>query len=229
MSAARNASLVAVGGILLLAGGVLASDPATAPSTRPAPRLTIGRDTTRITGPLRPDGTLDYLAALNVAAGQGVTPENNAAVLLVRVLDPGKRPNAVEHRRAECKALGVPVPPGPFLVRPKRPEAAEVEGAPEAADELNNARLAPWRADEHPWIATWLKEGEPQLAIAIEAMSRPRFYLPLVATEEPAIIANALEWPSGGVTALGDALCTRAMLRLGSGDFDGCRSDLVSA
>ena len=41
-----------------------------------------------MTGPLREGGYIDYVAALNERMKQGVTPENNAMVLLVRALGP---------------------------------------------------------------------------------------------------------------------------------------------
>ena len=44
--------------------------------------VTISKGTTYLTSPLRPDGYVDYVAAVNARYGQGVTPENNAAVLL---------------------------------------------------------------------------------------------------------------------------------------------------
>ena len=43
--------------------------------------VTISKETTYITEPLRADGYPDYVAALNQRFSQGVTPENNAAVL----------------------------------------------------------------------------------------------------------------------------------------------------
>ncbi len=49
---------------------------------------TVGYDTTRLTGPLRADGTVDYIAALNQMYSKGVTPDNNAAVLLLRAIGP---------------------------------------------------------------------------------------------------------------------------------------------
>jgi len=48
--------------------------------------LEIGPDTTVIDGPLRPDGTIDYLAHMNALRSAGVTPENNFAVDLVRTM-----------------------------------------------------------------------------------------------------------------------------------------------
>ncbi|MCP3692794.1 MAG: hypothetical protein GY917_11410, partial [Planctomycetaceae bacterium] len=43
-------------------------------------RITISRETTRITQPLDDDGYVDYLQALNDQATEGVTPENNFEV-----------------------------------------------------------------------------------------------------------------------------------------------------
>lgn len=48
--------------------------------------LRVSPETTVVTGPLNPDGTVDYVAAFNAELSQGVTPENNAAVLLLRAL-----------------------------------------------------------------------------------------------------------------------------------------------
>src|SRR6478735_2824591 len=43
-----------------------------------------GYQTTRIAGPLMPDGRLDYLVAVDEYFGRGVTPENNAAIPALR-------------------------------------------------------------------------------------------------------------------------------------------------
>ena len=56
----------------------------------PQGKITIGKDTTYITKPLRSDGYPDYVAALNEIYSRGVTPENNAAVLLQQAFGPGE-------------------------------------------------------------------------------------------------------------------------------------------
>ena len=55
---------------------------------QPAPKLPLGKDTTYVTGPLDKDGYVDYAAALNERLGKGVTPANNANVLLWKALGP---------------------------------------------------------------------------------------------------------------------------------------------
>src|SRR5689334_20504742 len=52
-------------------------------------RLEPGPRTTVITGPTRPDGAIDYSGALNSEYSTGITPENNAAVLLIQAFGPG--------------------------------------------------------------------------------------------------------------------------------------------
>jgi hypothetical protein len=53
-----------------------------------APPLRIARGTTFLTGPVNPDGTINYTAALNAMLSEGVTSQNNAAIELLQVLGP---------------------------------------------------------------------------------------------------------------------------------------------
>ena len=82
----------------------------TRPTTRPAKvDITIGRDTTYITGPLNKDGTVNYVAYINARYSKGVTPDNNAAIMLVRAIGPELWPKVV--RAKAFKAMGMaPLP-----------------------------------------------------------------------------------------------------------------------
>src|SRR5947208_16202785 len=61
----------------------------------------VGYDTTRVTEPRNPDGSVDFLAALDAHFGRGVTFDNNAAVPLVQILGPAAVPNKIG--RASCR------------------------------------------------------------------------------------------------------------------------------
>ena len=87
------------------------------------PLVAISKETTYITEPLRPDGYPDYLAALNQLANKDVTPENNAAVVLMQAFGPGlvnggssddflsSEPRPREYREQFYKMLGIaPLP-----------------------------------------------------------------------------------------------------------------------
>ncbi len=43
-------------------------------------KITVGKDTTYITGPLNADGTVNYVAYINAKHSKGVTPRNNAGI-----------------------------------------------------------------------------------------------------------------------------------------------------
>ena len=73
---------IAIGAIFLL---VILRFTVLAPRS---PDIIVGHDTTRISGPLTADGTVDYVAWMNEHYGRGVTKDNNAVVLLVRAVGP---------------------------------------------------------------------------------------------------------------------------------------------
>ena len=72
-------------------------------------QVTISKETTHILGPLRKDGYVDYVAALNERCSRGVTPENNMVVLFVKATGPGNVEE--EHRDEYFRLLGIPPPP----------------------------------------------------------------------------------------------------------------------
>ena len=93
--------------------------------TRPAKvELTVSKETTYLLGPLNPDGTVNYVAAMNEMLGRGVTKANNAAMVLLQAFGPEllyekARPNML-------KALGMADLPaaGAYYV-PARKHVAE--------------------------------------------------------------------------------------------------------
>ena len=54
----------------------------------PKPRFTISKETTYVTEPVDKHGYINYATALNKRLSKGVTPENNANVLLWRAFGP---------------------------------------------------------------------------------------------------------------------------------------------
>ena len=69
-------------------------------------RVTISKETTHIVQPLRSDGCVDYVAALNERLSRGVTPDNNAVVLLLKAIGPRRIGEA--HREKYFRLLGIP-------------------------------------------------------------------------------------------------------------------------
>jgi hypothetical protein len=71
--------------------------------------FTVGKETTYVTGPLNKDGFIDYEAALNERLRQGVTPENNANVLLFKAFGP--HPDGSKIPDEFFKWMKIPAPP----------------------------------------------------------------------------------------------------------------------
>ena len=100
------------------AAGKKAKPPATTrPTTRPAKvNITVGKDTTYITGPLNADGTVNYVAHLNATYGKGVTPKNNAMVLLVRAIGPEPWQHKTQAKALKMIGIAMPPPKGDYFV-----------------------------------------------------------------------------------------------------------------
>jgi hypothetical protein len=197
-------------------------------------------------GPLREDGYVDYVAALNEHCSKRVTPENNGAVLFWQAMGPAavaREFKRQENREQFFERLGMSSPPGDgdYFVRlrdyadvlpgnPPRAEATELPADWRSAlgDEYDRATKRPWSKEEFPKLAAWLEGNERPLRLIVQATQRPRSYVPLIARGQfPAMIAIL----GPGVEQYRDAagaLKTRAMLRLHEGKVDEAWRDLLA-
>lgn len=220
------------------------------------PAVTISPETTYIVEPLSDDGYVDYLAALNQRSRQGVTPENNAAVLLWQALGPAEI--AGGHGEQDCdgffRELGVPRPPddAEYFV-PLRTYASRIEGEPPADEQrepgedawgdpagagrtwesildrqFEQAEERPWSPEEFPQLAAWLEANEGPLQLVVEGSTRARFYSPLVPPRESPPLFHVLLDGSQRCRDVCRVLRSRAMLRLGEGKADEAWHDLLA-
>jgi hypothetical protein len=215
--------------VLALAGVCPAADVAPAPRPVAAP--------TRVTGPLDKMGRVDYEAALNEWLSKGVTPDTNANVLLVRALGP--TPDGRDGLLDEYfRRLGVPRPPkdgdyfvGMFAYGWERLglRGAELEAL---YDQEWRAARRPWKVEDFPSVAAWLKLNEKPLGLVVEATKRPEYYNPLVTRPgkngEPGWLIGALMPTVAKCRDVAGALAARAMLRVGEGKFDEAWADLLA-
>lgn len=148
--------------------------------------IIISYETTRVTAPLRPDGFPDYFAAINEMTSQGVTPDNNALVMLWTAVGPGPVP--AEICDEYFRRLGMFVPPeeGNYFqgFRDYATGGARQHGKTMSAEQIEEISWAlvdkPWGAEDFPLAAEWLRESHEKLAILEEASRRPRWYEPVV-------------------------------------------------
>jgi hypothetical protein len=196
------------------------------------PVVTISKETTYLVEPLRDDGYVDYLAALNKRMSEGVTPENNALVPLMKIFGPKNIDEEIRARFFEMLGME-PVPDeGEYLVSflefvegldldaktRKRAEEKECE----------RATRGPWSARQCPIVAQWISQNEKRLDLAVQAIHRPRFYSPMLAEEEPGMLLMVLLPTIGDMRNAARALKTRAMLRIQQGQTNAAWQDLLA-
>ena len=192
---------------------------------RAHPHFTICKETTYITEPLRNDGFVDYVAALNQVSSQGVTPESNAAVLFWKAVGPGEI--VPEYREKYFQMLGIPPLPekGDYFIDLDALRAGRRFNY--TWDQLTQAGTRPWSAKEFPVIAAWLAANEKPLAMLLDASKRPRRYDPLCWEEKSSVIGV----PQPAHLQYRDvarALCAQAMLRLSEGKSAAAWDDLLA-
>ncbi len=203
-------------------------------SPRRPMRVTISKATTYITAPLLSDGYPDYAAAikqqaarLDETACKGVTPQNNAAVLLWQALGPKKIDKA--DRQRFFQQLGIPPLPeaGDYWVEFGE-MYARLGGNPQslqATAELNRAVDHPWSKADCPVVAKWLAANERPLALVIEASRRPRYYSPAVSAPRDEIFGSSTTLEVRDVV---NGLMVRAMLQLHDGKVERAWADLLA-
>jgi hypothetical protein len=173
----------------------------------PNPAIIISEDTTVITTPLRADGLPDYQKYWLDYGREGVTPENNGAVLFWRATWPGEL--GQQHRQAMCDVLGIkPMPfeyeslqdPYGTITRhqvafwlteqyQKKLSPAESDALfsdenqkeiqrTQADETIGNALSRPWTSEQIPPLADWVAASEKPFSLLTEASERPKWWSP---------------------------------------------------
>ena len=204
--------------------------------------IPIGYDTTRLTGPLRPNGTVNYTAELNRINSAGVTPKNNAAPLLIDAMGPKALIGSARDHRAIYKMLQMAPPPAhaQFVtsyyrwihnhthyyqwLRKHVVTAEQWKLQSSGAVSLLSHR--PWTAGHRPLVAAWIRANAAPLALLQKARAFPRYFIPHIHIIP--IYFNSPSVRSPLSFALAEAATTRAMMRLGAGNIRGALADLAA-
>jgi len=200
---------------------------------KPKAQFTISKETTYVTGPLREGGYIDYVAALNERMKQGVTPENNAMVLLVRALGPA--PEGVKLPDRYFKDLGCEAPPADgkyfrefdkFLKDSNKP-AFEND---QYWDFLQRLSSRSWSRKEFPDAANWVEANAEPLRWVHLASLRTHYYSPVFSYYRPEDyhgLISALN-PSIKMLHLGQLLLSRALLLITEGKYVEAKQDILA-
>jgi hypothetical protein len=203
---------------------------------KPKPKFTISKETTYVTEPRDKDGYIDYAAALNNRMREGVTPDNNANVLLWKALGP--QPEGTKVPADFFHWMGIEPPPerGDYFIDLSRyiKEHLKIDGvqqADEIGDQYDRAQERSWKANQFPHIAGWLKVNAKPLALVIQATKRTQYFSPFVPTRmkkrTPGLI-DALVPALLKLREFAAVLAARAMLHVGEGRSDEAWQDLLA-
>jgi len=216
--------------------------------------LIISPKTTVVTGPLNPDGTVNYVAALNAVASEGVTADNNAAIPIIQALGPKfLTPVTVEEALGQASTVSVPPEVEEVLrqlgisslpldgryfvsldkyVAERLEEFAPVdsEGAPSDGDvvrRIMNEAAGTISPRIGAFLLEWLRINGAPLALIEEAAHRPRYFVPMVGTQNLLFLLEI--GPGERFRAVGRAIYLRSMLRIADGDLEDAWLDSLLA
>ena len=188
-----------------------------------------GYQTTRIIAPAQENGAIDYLAAVESYFSRGVTPENNAAPLLLEALGRAALPRT-QPPDGITQRLGMAHLPeeGDYLITYET-FTKDRGGEPADPDVLDNSQGYTWPREPSPVTTAWLKANERPLEKVIEATKRPRYFIPFDGGNRPQMMFSVLLPHVNLIRSAGRALLTRALVRANAGDGGGCRADLLAS
>jgi hypothetical protein len=189
---------------------------------------TPGFDTTRITAPLQGDGSIDYLTAIENYFSDGVTPQNNAAPLMLQAL--GRK--ALPRNQPEdgiTNRLGMPHLPetGDYFVTYDE-YLAQHPGMVVEDDPTDPSGPIVWPIKASQQTQQWIKANERPLTLLAEASTRARYFIPFNGGHRTETLIEVLIPHVGLLRQSRRALLTRAMLRLSNGDYAGFHDDVMT-
>ncbi len=244
--------------LALLVVGTLAAladaDPDVAPIRVALKR---SRQTTWFTGPVNPDGTVNYYQALYGRLAARATPENNAAVPLIRALGTDVLypwvsgvPSSPWQSRERARALKqtalrlmadigierLDASPDKLFVEfqdwqvpPRFADHVELSDDPDDRETtLQRALAGPWRPQQNLAVSLWLEEMAEPMGRLRAAARLPVFYLPSMPTEDPPCLVSTVVPSLSKIRSLCEALLARAQMRAGQGMWNEARADVIA-
>ncbi len=206
--------------------------------TRRPVKITISKNTTYLTGPIRSDGWLDYAAAINERCKEGVTAENNAAIPFWQAVGPKDIPK--DKREQFFKILGIPPLPedGHYLVQlyehlaqvkdgpaPGTPE--RMKWSDDIVDQSRIAQSRPWSRKEFPVLASWLDINAKPLETICAGAGRSRFFEPIIVKPNGSLLDSFDIMDLSGFRCTVELLRLRAMQHVAEGKIDDAWRDLL--
>ncbi|HUB27882.1 MAG TPA: hypothetical protein VL992_20830 [Tepidisphaeraceae bacterium] len=185
-----------------------------------------GYETTRITSPILPDGSVDYLMAIENDYSSGITEENNAAPLIIRALgrialSKDQPPDGITDRLGMAHLPEV----GDYFVTYDdycHDHSISGDAAFGADSPLS------WPLTITPSVRDWIKANQKPLDLIVQATGRERFYIPWDAGNRPDSLEEVLLPYLNHLQLAAQCLLARSVVRLQAGDIAGFQDDVLS-
>lgn len=181
--------------------------------------IKLGKETTFITEPLADDGLPNYALAILEQQRKGVTPQNNAAVVLWQQLGRIEGMTGKEFALL-CAEIGLDnLPEGQLRFPSSEPDFAET---------IKEFHSHPWQNSDNPMLATWIEQNNDRIDALADACRRQHFYSPSISylanPESELFIAQHNEVDAMRMVA--KILSLRACSHLGSGEVEAGLQDV---
>lgn len=201
----------------------------------PPEKLRIGPDTTFIDGPLKADGTPDYIAAMNAKLSEGVTPDNNAGLILIKILGLERTPEQSRQiwRQAggadadfPTKPLYIPWSERAFVATTSQPtKGTGKKQAKDIGDVLELARRGEFTLE----LVAWLAQNEPAFSELHAASSKSKLYIPMAPDDSKTpLFGSANATPIRVLLEACQCLSARSVMRMKQNDANGAWNDVLA-
>ena len=195
--------------------------------------VTISSGTTFFTEPIRGDGSVDFVAAINNHFGAGVNPEENACAYLHRAFGPMR---SIPPSFYDDLQIETPPTQGTYLRDLPYPyEELTAERFERIMADASRAVYQPWAREECPELGEWLDANRQALELVHVAANCQKFYSPLTdgwsddeKTTGPVPLLAVFLPAASKLRLAGRMLCCRAMLRAEAGDAEIAWRDLMA-
>lgn len=187
------ASVAAIIAVALIAGAALVANLTWADEPERLTRqiqIDASKEKTHFLGPFRPDGTLDYLTAINQQLHEGVTSENNAFRELAKLLRPKDTPERYANLLKALEITEQEIKQSPSFTTWDDAYRQHIRANTDASEDETKALLeemlnAPLTDESSQMLAKWVELNREALAICDEALARERYWVPQI------------DWPDG--------------------------------
>jgi hypothetical protein len=198
-------------------------------------KIIISPQTTVIDGPVNPDGTINYVAYLDAKYAEGITPDNNAAPLLIKAGCLNEVVRAQTLRRLDMSEAdcGGASPLIHWVARAVRSTATQPPGVGNLDPDDRSRQVYERLMDgsvitNDPEIAAWLAENAGVLKLVEQACMKTRCYFPILTTSNPPRLIDVVLPKLSALSAAHELFCTRAIVRFRSGDIEGALGDVMN-